>query len=89
MADPITNLLAYEKVWTNDQDFPTYEGNEEQVREDFQYHPDAIQTYINEVLISKINEVIGENTVIVVGTEDPTEDPTLLENGQVYLKLES
>lgn len=43
--------LEFEKVWTDSDDFPTYEGSEEQVRADMQYHPDAIRDYINNVLL--------------------------------------
>jgi len=43
--------LNFGKVWTNEKDFPTYETSETQVREDMQYHPDAVKRYINEVLL--------------------------------------
>lgn len=43
--------LSYEKVWTSPEDFPTFEGSEEQVRLDNQYHPDAIKNYINDDLL--------------------------------------
>lgn len=46
--------LSYKKVWTSTEDFPTYEGSEEQVRRDNQYHPDAIKDYINEELLKTL-----------------------------------
>lgn len=52
--------LSYEKVWTSAEDFPTYEGSEEQVRRDYQYHPDAVKDYINEQLIPALQGV-GED----------------------------
>lgn len=52
--------LSYEKVWTSAEDFPTYEGSEEQVRLDYQYHPDAVKDYINERLIPALQGV-GED----------------------------
>ena len=48
--------LAFEKLWTNDRDFPTYEGSENQVRQDMQYHPDAIKTFLNEVLLKALED---------------------------------
>lgn len=49
--------LVYERVWTNESDFPTYEPDEEQVRADFQYHPDAIRTYVNTVILAALREL--------------------------------
>ena len=43
--------LTYERDWNRVEDFPTYQGSEQQVRADFQYHPDAILRYINETLL--------------------------------------
>ena len=51
--------LDYEKLWTNEKDFPTYEGSENKVREDMQYHPDAIRTYLNEVLLKELESSAG------------------------------
>lgn len=43
--------LEYEKDWRNASDFPTYQPDETAVREDMQYHPDAVMRYINSVLL--------------------------------------
>lgn len=51
--------LNYEKVWTSDKDFPTYEGSETQVRQDMQYHPDAVKQFINEVLLPELEAAAG------------------------------
>lgn len=51
--------LNYEKVWTSDKDFPTYEGSETQVRADMQYHPDAVKRFINEVLLPELEAAAG------------------------------
>ena len=55
--------LEFEKKWTNPTDFPTYEPDEEQVRADLQYHPDAIAAYINETLKGELEKAAeaGEN----------------------------
>ena len=56
--------LEFEKKWTNPTDFPTYEPDEEQVRADLQYHPNAIAAYINETRkgeLEKAVEAIVEN----------------------------
>lgn len=42
--------LNYERLWTNSADFPTLEESETKVREDFQYHPDAIRKFVNDLL---------------------------------------
>ena len=46
--------LEYERVWTVDDEdekgFRTYQDSEQQVREDLQYHPDAIKHFINGLL---------------------------------------
>ena len=43
--------MTYGKVWTSRTDFPTYQTDEEQVRADLQYHPDAVRDYINNTLL--------------------------------------
>ena len=48
--------LEFEKKWTNPTDFPTYEPDEEQVRADLQYHPNAIAAYINETLKGELEK---------------------------------
>lgn len=51
--------LDFKKLWTNEKDFPTYEGSENQVRQDMQYHPDAIRTYLNETLLKELEGSSG------------------------------
>ena len=46
--------LNYGKSWTNQADFPTYQENEEQVRADLQYHPDAVKAFINDTLLKAL-----------------------------------
>lgn len=52
-------LLNFGKVWTDSNDFPTYEGSEEQVRADLQYHPDAIKAFLNETLIPEMEDTMN------------------------------
>ena len=46
--------LNYGKNWTNPADFPTYQENEEQVRADLQYHPDAVKDFLNDTLLKAL-----------------------------------
>jgi hypothetical protein len=46
--------LAFERDWNRVEDFPTYQDSEQQVRADFQYHPDAILKFINETLLKEL-----------------------------------
>ena len=46
--------LKYDKTWTSAEDFPTYQDDEEQVRADMQYHPDAVKDYINNTLLREL-----------------------------------
>lgn len=48
--------LAFERDWNRVEDFPTYQDSEQQVRADFQYHPDAILKFINETLLKELEE---------------------------------
>jgi len=48
--------LEFEKLWTRDTDFPTYQDSEKQVREDMQYHPDAIKAFLNDVLLAALED---------------------------------
>lgn len=59
---PFTRL-EYEKKWTSRTDFPTYEGSENQVREDMQYHPDAVREYINETLLKELEGDTGAGLI--------------------------
>lgn len=51
--------LEYTRLWTRDSDFAKYVDSETQVREDLQYHPDAIATYINDVLLPAMQGTEG------------------------------
>lgn len=42
--------LAFGRSWNNSADFPPVQENEATVREDLQYHPDAIKDYLNELV---------------------------------------
>lgn len=55
---PFTRL-RYQKHWTSSIDFPTYEGSEVQVREDMQYHPNAVRDFINGTLLAELEESGG------------------------------
>lgn len=48
--------LSFTKDWTNHDDFPTYEDSEAQVRADLQFHPNALRDYLNEVLLSALED---------------------------------
>ena len=60
MANTIDNPMQFSREWTDPEDFPTYEGSEEQVRADMQSLHTEMQTYVNQTVVPKINEVIGE-----------------------------
>lgn len=55
--------LSYEKDWTNPADFPTFEDSESQVREDFQFHPNAIRDYLNNVLLETLESDQGAGNI--------------------------
>lgn len=48
--------LQYTKDWKNVEDFPTYESNETQVREDQQLLFDEVRDYLNDVLSPAVEE---------------------------------
>ena len=58
--------LNYGKVWTSDKDFPIYEGSETKVRQDMQYHPDAVKQFINDVLLPELE---GTGGAVKIGDE--------------------
>lgn len=62
---PFTRL-RYQKSWTSSIDFPTYEGSEVQVREDMQYHPDAVKNFINQTLLAELE---GSGGAAQIGDE--------------------
>lgn len=51
--------LTFTRTWLSAEDFPTIEPDETTVREDLQYHPDAIKTYINETLVPAYNALLA------------------------------
>ena len=40
----------FERVWTKEEDFPTFVSNEAQVRADMQYHPDALLQFLHQLI---------------------------------------
>lgn len=60
--------LRFTKNWNNSSDFPTYEENEQKVREDLQLLHDETKVFINETLIP------GIENMAVPGTGDMLQD---------------
>ena len=82
--------LSYEKVWTSAEDFPTYEGSEEQVRADNQYHPDAIKDYLNNVLLPALSGRGSGDGAVNIGlfpVEGLAEAQTVQDAIELLLKL--
>lgn len=42
--------LEFQKHWTSAEDFPTYQSDESKVREDMQYHPNALRDFVNALI---------------------------------------
>ena len=61
MAKPeqLSNL-TYTRTWLSADDFPTIEPDETKVREDLQFHPDAVKDYINDKLLPSYNNILNE-----------------------------
>ena len=64
----------FDKLWTKAEDFPTYQDSEAQVREDLQYHPDALLGFIRSLIteleakgaaasLGAVNEAGGSTTI--------------------------
>lgn len=51
--------LEYQKTWLSNTDFPTHQDSEQKVREDMQYMPDAVMTFINDVLLPALENPSG------------------------------
>lgn len=79
MATPIP-ALRFTKDWTNPADFPAYESNEAQVREDLQHLHNETKTFINEQVVPRIN---AAQTQITFGYGPPTGG----EDGDVYIQI--
>lgn len=77
--------LNFLKSWLSNKDFPTVEESETQVRQDFQYHPDAIRQFINEVLLVELE---GKNAAKTIGTADGRSIQTYLDGLDEYTKDE-
>lgn len=77
--------LAFLKTWLSDKDFPTVEESETQIRQDFQYHPDAIMQYLNEVLLTELE---GAEAAKALGTEDGRSIQVYLDELDKYAKEE-
>ena len=54
--------LEFARSWENSADFPTFEENETKVREDLQYHPNAIRDFINGLIDTLLAEGVLEIT---------------------------
>lgn len=78
--------LAFTKLWTSPDDFPTYEADETQVRADLQQLHNETRDHINEVLIPLYGEVyeelLGMNDRVYV-LENSKKNPTVIVPEQV------
>lgn len=72
--------LAFLKSWLSNTDFPTLEESESKVREDFQYHPDAIKEYLNNVFLREMENSGADS----IGTSDGRSVGKFLEDLQTY-----
>ena len=73
--------LEFLKSWLSSKDFPTVEESETQIRQDFQYHPDAIRQFLNEVLLAELE---GGDAAKSLGTEDGRSIQKYLDDVQGY-----
>lgn len=64
--------LKLSKDWTNALDFPTYEPDEQQVREDLQYLFSEIRDFINTALVGVLNRSGAEHIVTSSGKDVET-----------------
>ena len=62
--------LEFGKTWRNHDDFPTYQDSEAQVREDLQYHPDAILSFLNDTFMKELEQEGAKH----IGAGDSDED---------------
>ena len=53
------STLSYTKDWTNAEDFPTVQTDENQVRADQQFLFNEIKAYLNDTLIPGIESAIA------------------------------
>lgn len=66
--EPI-NKFSYTRDWTKPADFPTFEDDEQTVREDMQYQPNELKQFINEALVAFVNDsLIPLVNSLVAGT---------------------
>ena len=59
--------LNFTKIWTNKNDFPTYEENEEQVRKDMQCLHDETRAAFNAL----VEELMGDGAAALIGAAAP------------------
>ena len=60
--------LNFTKIWTNKNDFPTYEENEEQVRKDMQCLHDETRAAFNAL----VEELVGNGAAAQIGAAAPS-----------------
>ena len=66
--EPI-NKFSYTRDWTKPADFPTFEDDEQTVREDMQYQPNELKQFINGALVAFVNDsLIPLVNALVAGT---------------------
>ena len=80
--------LTYTKDWTNPADFPTYQSEETQVREDIQLLYDEIRNYINTTLVNKILGLTVEVTAADGTTVLSQGSIAADDNGKLIVKLD-
>lgn len=91
MAEEVKDLLiphlAFTKDWRNRDDFPTYEPNEDQVREDMQFLYEEIKAYLNENVAGTLCKTLQKHmSMIVVNKVRFLE--TAIDGDDITLKLE-
>lgn len=69
--------LTFSKVWTDPEDFPTHESDEETVRSDIQYLFDELKNYLNQTVVAKLNGLNSEDVAVETGGATSTLDQTL------------
>lgn len=64
--------LEYTKNWENPEDFPTYENDEVQVREDMQFLYNEVKEFINTKLVALLNNNGAANITTESGKDVET-----------------
>lgn len=60
--------LSFTKSWRSQEDFPTYEESEEQVREDLQCLFDEIRDFLNRRLLPAVNAISAAEVTMASGS---------------------